>query len=113
MERMRRARPPDFSFLTGCEPGSGCLILEHYGFAKVATGADHSCVDRPLAGRATILNHPTEAVRERWTEHGRMTLWLAPDLGCFALKVTYEEQRPDGSFHLVSAKQALKVTLNP
>ena len=48
-----------------------------------------------------------------WAEHGRMTLWLAPDLGCFALKVTYEEQRPDGTFHLVNAKQGLKVTLNP
>jgi hypothetical protein len=42
-----------------------------------------------------------------------MTLWTAPDLGCFALRITIEERRPDGTFRLVSAKQALKVTLNP
>jgi hypothetical protein len=113
MDRIRRSRPPGVSFITGCEPDSGCVVLDHDGLAKAAAGADGSCVDRPVVGRETILNHPTEAVRDRWTEHGRMTLWLAPDLGCFALRVTYEEQRPDGTFHLVSAKQAVKVTLNP
>jgi hypothetical protein len=76
---------------------------------KAAAG----CVDSPVVDRATILNHPTEAIRDRWTEHGRMTLWMAPDLACFALKVTYEAERPDGTFHLVAAKQALKVTVNP
>jgi hypothetical protein len=60
-----------------------------------------------------ILNYPTEAVRERWTEHGRQTLWMAPELGCFALKITKEEERPDGTFHLAFAKQALKVNVNP
>jgi hypothetical protein len=42
----------------------------------------------------------------------RLTLWMAPDLGCFALRITTEERRPD-TFRLVSRKQALKVTLNP
>jgi hypothetical protein len=112
LEKMR-SRPPGVSFITGCEPASGCLILDHYGFAKATAGADGSCVDKPVAGRETILNHAAEAVRDRWTEHGRMTLWLAPDLACFALRVTYEELRPDGTFHLVSAKHAVKVTLNP
>ena len=109
MEQMKRSRPPGISFITGCDPDGECLVLDHYGFAKAANG----CVDSPVVDRATILNHPTEAVRERWTEHGRVTLWIAPDLGCFALKVTYEAERPDGAFHLVAAKQALKVTLNP
>ena len=42
-----------------------------------------------------------------------MTLWMAPDLGCFALRLTREERRPDGTFRLVLKKQATKVTLNP
>jgi hypothetical protein len=113
MDRIRRSRPPGLSFITGCDSSGGCLVLDHEGFAKAAAGADGSCIDRPVVGRETVLNHPTEIVRDRWTEHGRMTLWLAPDLGCFALRATYEEQRPDGTFRLVSAKQAVKVTLNP
>lgn len=109
IERSERSRPPGISFVTGCNPADGCLVLQHFGFLKAPAG----CVAEPIVDRATILNHPTEAIRARWTEHGRMTLWMAPDLGCFALKVTYEEERPDGTFHLVAAKQAMKVTLNP
>jgi hypothetical protein len=105
MDRTKRSRPPGISFITGCDPAGECLVLDHYGFTKAAA----SCVDSPVVDRATILNRPTEAVRDRWTEHGRMTLWMAPDLACFALKVTYEAERPDGTFHLVAAKQALKV----
>lgn len=97
-------------FITGCDPNT-CLLLEHTGFAKDPAGA--GCTDQAIVERATILNYPTEAVRERWTEHGRMTLWMAPALGCFALKITLEAERPDGTFHLVSAKQALKVNVNP
>lgn len=113
MERMKRSRPPGLSFLTGCEPGSGCLILDHFGYLKSAAGTGGSCVDKPVVDRTTILHHPTEAIQDRWTEQGRMTLWMAPDLDCFALRVTYEEQLPDGTFHLVSAKQALRVNSNP
>jgi hypothetical protein len=43
----------------------------------------------------------------------RMTLWMAPDLGCFALRITIEERGADGTFRLVLRKQAQKVTLNP
>jgi hypothetical protein len=32
-----------------------------------------------------------------------------PDLGCFALRLAIEEQRPDGTFRPVSGKQALRV----
>ena len=38
---------------------------------------------------------------------------MVPDLGCFALRITIEEQRLDGTFRPVSDKQALRVTLNP
>jgi len=70
-------------------------------------------VDAQIVGRETILNYPTVAVQLGSGDQRRLTLWTAPDLGCFALKITTEERRPDGTFHLVSKKQALNVTLNP
>ena len=108
LEQVQRASAHSVGFITGCD-SSACLVLDHFGYPKGATG----CIDAPIVDRATILNYPTEAVREQWTEHGRMMIWMAPALGCFALKVTQEEERPDGTFRLVRAKQALKVTLNP
>ncbi len=71
------------------------------------------CIDGPIVDRETILNYPTAAVRRRWTEHGRTTLWMASDLDRFALRVTYEEQRPDGTFRIARAKHALRVNVNP
>jgi hypothetical protein len=108
LEQVQRASTHSVGFITGCD-SSACLVLDHFGYPKSATG----CIDAPIVDRATILNYPTEAVRERWTEHGRMTIWMAPALGCFALKVTQEEERPDGTFRLVRAKQALKITVSP
>jgi hypothetical protein len=110
ISQSRLSRAPGISFVAGCE--EGCLVLDHYGFTKAPAGAGDGCVVGTIVGRETILNHSTAAVRQRWTENGRMTVWMAPDLGCFALKVTYEGQHPDGTFHLVSAKQAVKVNLN-
>ena len=109
-EKMQKARARGIAFITGCDPYT-CLLLDHTGFSKDPAGA--GCTDQAIVDRETILNYPTESVRQRWTEHGRMTLWMAPALGCFALKVTQEEERPDGTFHLVAAKRAVKVTINP
>ena len=81
MAGMKRSRPPGVGFITGCDPYTGCLTLEHFFFAKTVGG----CAAEPIVGRETILNYPTEAIRQRWTEHGRMTVWMAPGLGCFAL----------------------------
>ena len=105
-EELRRSGPQFLGFIAGC--GAGCLLVEHYFLPKTASG----CIAGPIVARETILNYPTVAARQRWTEHERMTVWMAPDLACFALKVTYEEQRPDGAFHLVGAKRAVKVILN-
>jgi hypothetical protein len=110
LEQRDRAVARGLGFITGCDPQT-CLLLTHTGFLKDPAGA--SCTDQAIVDRAMILNYPTEAVRERWTEHGRQTLWMAPELGCFALKITKEEERPDGTFHLAFAKQALKVNVNP
>lgn len=70
------------------------------------------CVNGPVIGRETILGHSTVAVQNS-ADHRRTTLWMAPDLSCFALKITIEAQRPGGAYRLLSTKQALRVTLNP
>jgi hypothetical protein len=111
LEQVQRASAHSVGFITGCDSYT-CLVLNHSGYARAPAGAGNGCIEGEVVDRATILNYPTEAVRERWTEHGRMTIWTAPALGCFALKVTQEEERPDGTFHLVAAKHALKVTVN-
>ena len=111
LHEIRRSQP-HVSFITGCGTYVGCLVLEHFGWLKPPAGSGDGCIDKPIVARETILNHPTAAVQARWTEHGKMTLWTAPDLKCFALRVTYENQRSDGSFHLVAAKQAIKITAN-
>jgi hypothetical protein len=65
-----------------------------------------------VVGSETILNHPTTAVQLPMRPN-RMTLWLAPDLACFALRITSETMRPDGSFRVWQMKQAVKVNMNP
>jgi RNA polymerase sigma factor (sigma-70 family) len=70
------------------------------------------CVGGPVVAKETILGYATVAIRH--LDHNqRMTSWMAPELGCFALRLTEEERRPDGSFRLVLRKQALSVNLVP
>jgi hypothetical protein len=71
------------------------------------------CVYGPVVGHETILGHPTVAVQPNLGSHQRVTFWMAPDLGCFALRIAIEERRPDGTLRLTIKKQAIKVTLNP
>jgi hypothetical protein len=110
LKKAKQARTASVAFITGCN--AGCLVLEHYFWTKTPTSSS-GCIDGPVVDRETILNHATAAVRRRWTEHGRMTLWMASDLDCFALRVTYEEQLPNGTFRVASAKHALRVNVNP
>ena len=98
--------------ITGCENES-CMLLAAEIFPRPTAGSAAGCLDGAVVGRETILGYPTTAVQLPLGDQRRMTLWTAPDLGCFALRISIEEQRPDGGFRLVSKKQALKVTLNP
>ncbi len=67
-----------------------------------------------MVDRETILDYPTVAIQLPLDgNRRRRTVWMAPALGCFALKVTTEEQLADGRFLLLSAKEAIKVRLNP
>jgi hypothetical protein len=112
-ERLRAARadPNHITLYTGCDRPT-CWITSHYGFGGIGD-ARIGCADTGVVGRETILNYPTVAAQRALGESKRMTLWMAPDLGCFALRETLEERGTDGAFHLVSGKQAVKVTLNP
>ena len=111
-EKVRRAAAQAVTVITGGDEKTG-LVLAHYGFARAAPSA--GCLAGPIVGRETILNYPTVAVQrdDGGPQSPRMTLWTSPDLGCFALRITIEERQPDGTFRLVSKKQALKVTMNP
>ena len=112
LEKIKKSRPPSIGFITGCADWT-CLLLNRYFFRKPAIGGGNECVEGTVVGRETILNYPTTAVELRGWDGSKTTLWMAPELGCFALKITSEDQRPDGSFHLEKAKQALKITLKP
>jgi hypothetical protein len=86
--------------------------FEGYWLGSSAALIRSGCVNGPVVAHETILNHQTIEVRQ-FNDRQRMTLWMAPDLGCFALRLTREERRSDGTFRLVLKKQATKVTLNP
>ncbi|HUK19030.1 MAG TPA: hypothetical protein VLW65_21565 [Bryobacteraceae bacterium] len=79
---------------------SGCT--SGYGFP--AAGG-------PVVGREKILDHASVKI-QREDPGRRYTVWLAPGLGCFPLRETFERQRPDGSYRMTSERHALKVTLN-
>jgi hypothetical protein len=82
-------------------------MLNRYFFRRAITGSVTACLEGTVVGHETILNHPTTAIELRYPP--KLTVWTAPDLGCFALRITSEVQRPDGSFRLENLKQALRV----
>jgi hypothetical protein len=111
MERFRKMKQSGLQtvgVITGCDDWT-CLVIQHWGFRRAAAG----CVEGTVVGSETILNYPTTAVQRSLGPQRRLTLWMAPDLGCFALRTTTETLRPDGTFHLWQEKRAFKVTLNP
>jgi hypothetical protein len=95
--------------ITGCGPA--CIAVDHFGFERATPGANTECITGTMVGRATILGHPTVAFRMRWTEHGRDTFWMAPDLACVTLRSVYEAEQPDGSFKVVGEKRAVKINM--
>jgi hypothetical protein len=109
LEAIRKQRESNHGVgvVSGC--GSHCMHLEHFNFSRATSGPTTACIEGVVVGHDTILNYPVAAVRYRWTEHGRMTLWMTPDLGCFALRSTYEIEVRDGSFRLVAEKRAVKL----
>lgn len=86
---------------------SGCsdhaTVLGH----EIVAGHETTIVqnDMTVSVMANAKREPRPSVR--------FTSWRAPDLGCIDLKMTIEERQPDGTYRLSSAKEAVKVTMNP
>lgn len=69
------------------------------------------CSTRPtVIGHETIAGYHTVIVQNAFAAH-RFTYWFAPELGCAALKHTFEQAQPDGTYKMVSRKEAVKVTI--
>jgi hypothetical protein len=121
LEKIKQHAPKTVGVISGCSHTT-CLVLEHWFFARADSGPSAPCAAGTIVGHETILGHSTIAVETplpnpRATRSrpaaARITMWMAPDLGCFALRLSVEEQRPDGTFRMVSEKQALRVTVRP
>jgi hypothetical protein len=108
LEKIKKSRPPSIGFITGCADWT-CLMLNRYFFRRPANSAD--CLEGTVVGHETILNYPTTAVELHFWAPPKITVWTAPSLGCFALRITSEVRRPDGSFRLETLKQAIRVKI--
>jgi hypothetical protein len=107
--------------ISGCGEWT-CLTMDHWYFRRANDGPSAPCAAGSVVGHETILDYPTIAVASpvpnpRATPSrpavARITMWMAPELGCFALRILIEEQGRDGTFRLVSRKEALRVTGKP
>jgi hypothetical protein len=102
------------SVYTECVENTCIHGAAHYFLPKAAANPARECVDGPVVDRETILDYPTVAMQLPLDgNRRRRTVWMAPALGCFALKVATEKQKADGTFRLLTTKQALVVRTNP
>jgi hypothetical protein len=67
---------------------------------------------KTVVGHETLAGHETTVVQSGSPGH-RLRTWMAPDLACFALKLTDEVQEPNGTYRLKLRKESVKVTTNP
>ena len=67
---------------------------------------------RNVVGHETIAGHAT-TIAQSESPTGRISVWMAPDLACFALKLTDEVREPNGTYRIKIRKEALEVTMNP
>jgi hypothetical protein len=67
---------------------------------------------KTVVGHETLAGHETTVVQSGSPGH-RLRIWMAPDLACFALKLTDEVQEPNGTYRLKLRKEVVKVTTNP
>jgi hypothetical protein len=78
----------------------------------LSSGCRTSFGGTEVLGQDVVLNYSTTVLRQAGGGHSLITLWMAPELSCFALRITIQAQQPDGSWKMVSERQALKVTVN-
>ena len=110
--RIHRAGPAGANLIArasiDCDDGSCHLVR----YVNLLGDARNTCGADPDAEQETILSHRTVTLRRESRGGERVAVWLAPDLQCFALRAVTEERRADGTFHVVSEKTALKVSVN-
>jgi len=79
----------------------------------VSSGCRPSLRGWEVVGQEVILNYPTTVAREGIAGgQGLLTIWMAPELSCFALRATIQAREPDGSWKLFSEKRTVNVTVN-
>jgi hypothetical protein len=119
LRKIQQVAAKSVGVISGCGD-EACLVLNHWFFARAENGPGTPCAAGSAVGYETILGHSTIAVMRplanpRTTPNrptaARITMSMAPDLGCFALRLSIEEQRPDGAFRLVSERRALSVNV--
>jgi hypothetical protein len=94
--------------------GESCISLSQLLLPESAGNPGTGCAEGEATDRDTILDYATVATQLPLDGNRvRRTVWMAPALACFAMKVETEQQQADGNFRLVSSKQAIKVRLNP
>jgi hypothetical protein len=93
---------------------TGFLLSRIVGRDRSGYFVRSGCVSQwqAVVERKTILGYPTVAVQNRFGGREKMTLWMAPDLDCFALMTRDEQRQADGSYRVLSEKHALSVTWN-
>lgn len=67
---------------------------------------------KTVVGHETLAGYKTTVVETAAGER-RTRIWMAPDLACFALKLTDEVRDANGTYRLRIRKEAVKVTMNP
>jgi hypothetical protein len=82
------------------------------GCSNVGTVVGHETI---LGYQTTVTEHlsPSGDAGDALHDGRIITLWQAPDLGCFNLKMVHEQKNSDGTHRLVEERHALKVTVNP
>jgi len=109
----REAYGPIPTVNTECADKTCITGVAHYFLPKAAGNPGIGCVEGPVVASETILDYSTVAIQLPLDGNRVRTVWMAPALGCFALKATTERLQADGSFRLLSGKQAIKVRTNP
>jgi hypothetical protein len=85
------------------------LMAEPAWFAGfVASGCSEG---RDVVGYEKVAGYATTVVQSE-SESGRILVWMAPDLRCFALKLTHEVRDPRGGYRTILRKEAVRVTMN-
>jgi len=80
--------------------------------ALLSSGCRTSHGDAKVIGEDVVLNYPVTVVQEPHQGGNQMaTIWMAPALSCFALRVTVHAKQTDGTWKMRIERQAVKVEI--